>query len=277
MPRLLVFLLIPLLAACTPRAEPEPLPAPAVTPCTGAVQLSDAPFDGRPAAFVWYDPAAGTAACHGPADLRRVPASTFKIPHTLIALDTRVLDGPEAELTWDPEKYPHEPWWPAEWGRDHTLASALEYSVVWYYREVAEMVGPERERDYLQNFDLGNAEVGDNPTSFWLVGPLAISAEEQVRFLQRLWTGDLPASPVARRQTRALVTEFSDAGGERILGKTGTQPSPDRTLNWLVGVVERDEGPAYFAFWIETERWMPPANRLEVLRRARDELVERGP
>jgi beta-lactamase class D len=52
---------------------------------------------------------------------------------------------------------------------------------------VAERLGPEREAAYLEVLGLGNARVGDRPTSFWLEGPLEISAEEEVVFLRRLF------------------------------------------------------------------------------------------
>jgi beta-lactamase class D len=273
MQRHVAFAFLSMLAACaapadTDRQSDENL----IRPCADALQLSDAPFHGLHAALVWVDPLTGVRACYGPADERRIPASTFKIPHALIALDSRVLDGPEARLEWDPEKYPREDWWPAEWAQDHTLASALEHSVVWYYREVAELVGPEREQAYLEALGLGNAEVGNNATSFWLTGPLEISAEEQVAFLRRLWDGSLPVSDEAQRQTREMVTVLSESDGERVLGKTGTGRMPDGSINWLVGVVERPQGPAYYAFWIEAAGWIPPQRRLEVLEDARSEL-----
>jgi beta-lactamase class D len=266
-----------LLIGCVERTPVAPtvVATTAVTPpCDAAADIAGAAFEGRAAAFVWLDPAAGVALCHGRATERRVPASTFKIPHALIALDAGVLDGPEAAMTWNSEAYPAEGWWPPEWARDHTLASALHHSVVWYYREVARMVGPEREQRYLAALDLGNAEVGDNPTSFWLVGPLAISAEEQVVFLQRLWEGSLPVGTEVQEQTREMVSVLREADGERVLGKTGTGRMDNGSLNWLVGVVERPQGPAFFAFWIEAEGWIPPDRRLAVLEALRTEAPE---
>jgi beta-lactamase class D len=62
---------------------------------------------------------------------RVTPASTFKIPHALAALDSGVLAGPDATLTYD-----GSPDIPSAWKRDHTLASAMRYSVVWYFRSL---------------------------------------------------------------------------------------------------------------------------------------------
>jgi beta-lactamase class D len=195
---------------------------------------------------------------------RRVPASTFKIPHTLIALDSGVL-APDDVLTWDPERYPADDWWPEAWRGDHTLASALEHSVVWFYREVASRVGADREQAYLDAFEFGNRAIGDNPTSFWLVGPLAVSADEQVDFLARLWADDLPASREAMALTRGMVQVLDVGPGWRLLGKTGTLMLQPGALNWLVGAVETDAGTGFFALWAETPAWMPPDTRLALV------------
>jgi beta-lactamase class D len=266
-------ILVTLSACVTPRV---PLADPAGTGggglCDSARSVTEAAFAGSPAAFVWFDPAGGTSVCHGPTSRRRIPASTFKIAHSLIALDAGILDGPAAGLTWNPEKHPREEWWPAEWAADHTLRSALEHSVVWYYREVAELLGPEREAAYLEALGFGNALVGDRPTSFWLVGPLEISAEEQVLFLRRLWDGTLPVSADAQRRTREMVTVLREVGGERVLGKTGTGRMEQGSLNWLVGVVERPEGLAFYSLWVEAAGWIPPQRRVQVLDDVRAEL-----
>jgi hypothetical protein len=149
--------------------------------------------------------------------------------------------------------------------------------VVWYYREVAELLGPEREAAYLEALGLGNAQVGDRPTSFWLEGPLEISAEEQVVFLRRLWDGTLPVSAEAQRLTQEMVTVLREAGGERVLGKTGTGRMAEGSLNWLVGVVERPEGTAFYAFWMEAAGWIPPQRRVQLLDDVRAEAAGPSP
>jgi beta-lactamase class D len=59
-------------------------------------------------------------------------ASTFKIPHALAARDSGVITGPDEKLTYDGSGQ-----WPESSRRDHTLASAIRYSVVWYFQQVA--------------------------------------------------------------------------------------------------------------------------------------------
>src|SRR5262245_45759400 len=64
--------------------------------------------------------------------LPTAPASTFKIPHSLIALETGVVASPRDVVKWDGARQP----FPA-WERDHSLDSAVKSSVVWYFRRTA--------------------------------------------------------------------------------------------------------------------------------------------
>ena len=67
---------------------------------------------------------------------RATPASTFKIPHALAALDARVISGPHEVIRYDGSPRTFE-----RWRRDHDLASAMRDSVVWYFQRLAERLG----------------------------------------------------------------------------------------------------------------------------------------
>ena len=95
-------------------------------------------------------------------DTRVTPASTFKVPHALAALDSGAIDGADTTSKYNGAPVAYE-----SWRRDHTLASAMRNSVVWYFQRLAELLGPAREREYLRRFDYGNApDVTRNVTTF---------------------------------------------------------------------------------------------------------------
>jgi beta-lactamase class D len=177
---------------------------------------------------------------------RVTPASTFKVPHALVALDSGVVAGPDVAFAYDGSSDI-----PDTWRRDHTLASAMRYSVVWYFQRVATMLGPDREHAYLAKLDYGNRDSSSGLTTFWLDGSLRISPDEQERFMVRLYEGALPVTKEAMRTVRAILVQPSgvvvDATGEHpfdtpwpegavVSAKTG---SSDEVL-WLVGHVERE-------------------------------------
>ncbi len=195
----------------------------------------------------------GQTIVHNPAraETRLPPASTFKIPNMLIALETGIVTGTEFPLPWD-GKRPEEGFWAESWSRDHTLRSAIENGVLWYFQELARRIGHQRMAAYVSWFGYGNRNVSGPIDRFWLDGSLEISAREQVEFLRRFHERRLNLywrnAAIARE---VLVLETSDR--YTLSGKTGSlwmpvgEQPPDRLLVWLVGWVERDEDVHIFA------------------------------
>jgi beta-lactamase class D len=165
---------------------------------------------------------AGVVAFEGPdgrtvtSDFERVrtpyvPASTFKIPHTVIALETGIAAGLEAPFKWDGEVRTLDGKPVDAWNRDQTLGEAFRNSTIWVYQEIARKVGAERMTRLLAAFDYGNRAIGEIDR-FWLAGPLRISAREQIAFLGRLRAGTLPVSARAQALTReVMAVETTDA------------------------------------------------------------------
>lgn len=164
-----------------------------------------------------------------------IPASTFKVPNTLIALETgvvRSLDDPV--FKWDGEVRTLDGKPVDAWNRDQTLREAFRNSTIWVYQEIARKVGPERMARLVTALDYGNRTIGDIDR-FWLSGPLRISALQQVAFLGRLRAGTLPVAPRAQALTRqAMVIEAGDT--HTLAGKTGW--AFDEKVGWFVGWVE---------------------------------------
>lgn len=178
------------------------------------------------------DDDAQTARC---SDLARceqpfVPASTFKIPNSIIGLETGVIPNADFELPWDGVERPI----PA-WNHDHTLRTALRDSAVWYYQELARRVGKDRMQVWLHKLAYGNEQSGDRIDRFWLDGPLAVRPVEQLEFLRRLARKRLPISA----RTRDIVLEITQLGeldGKILRGKTGwAQPHQPNEIGWFVG------------------------------------------
>jgi beta-lactamase class D len=227
--------------------------------------------------FVLLDPQTDELVVYNPhrASTRFLPASTFKIPNTLIALETGVADGPGFALTRDPDVAPEADWWPRSWLEEHTLATALPASVVWFYQELARRIGPDRMQDMLDRFDYGNADISGGIDRFWLSGGLRISAREQVDFLRQFYYDELGASTAATAIVKDLLV-MEEAPSYRLSGKTGwaglgADGEPD--VGWLVGYLERGADVVFYATNIEIRTNADAAERLRI---TRDILTELG-
>ncbi len=158
-------------------------------------------FTDHPGAFVLFDAQTNQTICHNAerAGTEFLPASTFKIASTLIALETGVATGPDFALAWDSTVTPRQPWWPATWARDHTLRTALPASVVWFYQEMARRIGPARMQEYLDAFGYGNRDISGGIDQFWLtVGAGCVSATVLLRRAARVRGERRPREGAAR-------------------------------------------------------------------------------
>ncbi|MEP7383645.1 MAG: penicillin-binding transpeptidase domain-containing protein, partial [Gemmatimonadota bacterium] len=124
---------------------------PGSTPTVGRLQAIRSVVDSA-ACFVLYEVGVGqrrrepSSAC----SMRLSPASTFKVPHALAALDAGVVSGPDEVIRFDGTGS-----WPELSRKDHTLATAIRYSVVWYFQRVATRLGMQREQAYLTRLAYG--------------------------------------------------------------------------------------------------------------------------
>jgi len=191
---------------------------------------------------------------------RSTPASTFKVPHALIALETGVV-GEEEKLTMPPNRtFPR-------WGGEHTLRSATHDSVVTFFQAMARRIGPGREKEWLRKLEYGNEDASGPVDQFWLNGTLRISPDEQVSFLEKLASGKLPVSRHAVDYVRSSVTHppgrYFATGedhaidgwppGATLWAKSGFSGGKER-VSWYVGGVERDGRQWVFASRIEGAR-----------------------
>ena len=201
----------------------------------------------------------GSTGVHDGARARKryPPASTFKIPHALFALDAGVVRDEFQVFPWDGTKR-----WLDTWNHDQNLRSAMRNSVVWVYQKFAREIGVEREGLYLRKIDYGNADPsGADP--FWVEGNLSISAQEQIAFLRHLYRNELPFRVEHQRLVKDIM--IVEAGRDWILrAKTGWSG----TVGWWVGWVEWPTGPVFFALNIDTPKRLDDLPKREAVVRA---------
>jgi len=172
----------------------------------------------------------------------KLPASTFKIANSLIALETGVVEDPDKDVfKWDGVVRPIE-----AWNKDHTLRSAIAVSAVPVYQEIARRIGPERMQKYLEELDYGNHDIGGGIDQFWLTGALRIDPVEQVDFIDRLRRGALPVSKRSQDLTRDIIP-VTKVGDAVIHAKSGLLGKEQGSLGWMVGWVDKGDQPTVFA------------------------------
>jgi len=192
------------------------------------------------------------------ADRAYSPASTFKIPHSLFALNAGVVRDEFQVFEWDGVERDFAPH-----NQDQTLRSAMRNSAVWVYEIFAAEIGEAQAREYLMQIDYGNTDPSTSEGVYWIDGALAISAQEQIYFLQKLYQNELPF----RVEHQRLVKDIMIVEAERdwiLRAKTGWEGR----WGWWVGWVEWPTGPVFFALNIDTPNRLDDLYKREEITRA---------
>lgn len=189
---------------------------------------------------------------------RYSPASTFKLPHTLFALDAGAVRDEFQVFRWDGVKRSF-----AGHNQDQDLRSAMRNSAVWVYELFAKEIGEDKARRYLKQIDYGNADPSTIKGDYWIDGNLEISAHEQISFLRKLYRNQLPFQVEHQRLVKDLM--ITEAGRNWILrAKTGWEGR----FGWWVGWVEWPTGPVFFALNIDTPNRTDDLFKREAIARA---------
>ena len=176
------------------------------------------------------------------------PCSTFKIYHSLIGLETGVLNDENTIINWDGTRYQIR-----SWNKDQTLKEAVRNSVVWYFQETAKRIGAQNEQKYLDSLNYGNKDISGGLTEFWLQSSLKISPRKQLDLLRKLNNYSLPFS---KRNVDIVknILLLSSGNGSSLYGKTGTGVENGRSVNgWFIGCIENTDNIYYFVTNIRGE------------------------
>ena len=182
-----------------------------------------------------------------------LPASTFKILNSLIALETGVISSLQDTVRWpgstDHDKYGYRP----DIYRDLSVAEAFRLSAGWVYVELAKKIGKEQYLDYLAKVGYGNGNLSIDDADFWNFGDFAVSPAEQIELLLGVYKETLPfrkSSFTALKQV--MIVEETDEYTLR--AKTGWTRDGNQDTGWWIGYVESQVNVYFFATRIVRKR-----------------------
>ena len=189
-----------------------------------------------------------------------LPASTYKIFNSLVALETGVIKDEKEIIPWDSINRQYD-----KWNMDQTLRSAIKYSAVWAYQVLARKIGEERMQHYVDTVEYGNCNISGGIDSFWLNGGLRISPYQQIEFLRRLYSDDLPFSKRNLNIVKdILINEKTDEYTLR--GKTGWTVQDENGIGWYVGYLEENDNVYFYANNIEIKKDIDAEARIHIVK-----------
>ncbi|RAK65120.1 class D beta-lactamase [Hymenobacter edaphi] len=215
-----------------------------------------------------YDAQTGKYVAYNPQRSRQafIPASTFKIPNTLIGLETGALRDTAEVCKWDGVRRSFP-----QWNQDMTFARALRVSCVPCYQQLARRVGVAGYRQQLRRLGYPGMQVtAATLDTFWLGGPSRLTSFEQIGFLRRLQAEQLPVALRHQRAVKQLLV-LQKTPAYTFCGKTGWRfrSARNRDIGWFVGWLTRADGrTVFFALNAETQPDHVADERFQTGRRA---------
>ena len=211
--------------------------------------------------FVLYDLGNNAWSIHNMehATLRVAPNSTYKIYDALFGLEEEIITPENSFIAWNGETYPFE-----AWNADHTLQSAMNSSVNWYFESVDEQLGAANISNYIQEIGYGNENISGDFSTYWMESSLKISPIEQVELLTQLQNNNFGFAPENINAVKdSICLSSSDAG--TFYGKTGTGRVDGQDVNgWFIGYIETADNTYFFATNIGADSDATGGNATEI-------------
>ena len=190
-----------------------------------------------------------------------VPASTFKILNSMIALQESSIANINDTIKWDGINRSFD-----LWNKDQTMKSALPISCVWFYQELARRTGKEKMQEWIDKTNYGNKKIENKIDRFWLDGPLEISAVEQTKFLAKLIKNELPLKKENMLNVKEIL-KLEDDKNMKFYGKTGLATFVNgKSLGWFVGFIEKNGNYYSFALNIDIDDDSELARRIDIVK-----------
>jgi len=176
----------------------------------------------------------------------RLPASTFKIVNSIIALETKVVENDSTLFSWNGEKRDYK-----DWEQDLILSDAFKYSCVPCYQEITKGIGEKRMNEYLEKLNYKEMKVNSNNLDkFWLEGDSKINQFQQIEFIKRFFKSEIGIS----KRTEDIMKKIffiEKYGKYNLNGKTGLSIRNGNYNGWFVGYIESEDNNYFFATNIE--------------------------
>ncbi|APJ04259.1 class D beta-lactamase [Silvanigrella aquatica] len=197
----------------------------------------------------------------GDCETAYTPASTFKIPISLIGYNEKILKSEtQPKLNFE-EGYVD---WLDKWKQPHDPKLWMANSCVWYSQLITKKVGMDKFKKYMNDFNYGNKDLSGDKNKdnglerAWLSSSLEISPEQQLNFLYGLNNKSLKVIDLSYKMTQNILFNEALKDDWKLYGKTGngnvlnrdkTQKT-ERQVGWFVGWIEKKDRKIMFVHLI---------------------------
>ena len=175
--------------------------------------------------------------------IKLLPASTFKVLNTLIALEEKVIKINDI-VKWDGRAKKFKGNIIASWNSDSDIEKAFKNSTIWFYEALSKQIPRRVYKSYLHTINYGNNKIEQKGNDFWNYGSFAVSPVDQINMLVQLYKNKLPFSKRNMKYVKNIMLQKSNSNYV-LRAKTGWGIRDNQEIGWYIGYVEVG-GNAYF-------------------------------
>jgi beta-lactamase class D len=178
------------------------------------------------------------------------PASTFKIVHSLIGLQTGRVTNEKTAFAWNGVQTGNK-----DCERDMNMEDAFRISCPAWYQQLALKIGKDTLQQWLDTLGYaskkGRFAITNNANKFWLDNTLKITADEELGLMKKLYFDQLPFQKRPQEIVRKMMLWENNAN-YKLSYKTGLAILPNtHQLGWMVGWIEENKRPYFFVLQVE--------------------------
>lgn len=212
------------------------------------------------------------------AHIGTLPASTFKIVNSLIALETKAISTANDTLKWDGKEKSHLGTVITAWNQDTDLKGAFKNSTIWFYEVLSQKIGKKKYKKTLKKLKYGNGDISQAKDDFWNYGDFEVTPKNQVEFLIQLSQNQLPFSPENMDLVKEMmVLEKKD--NTILRGKTGWTLKDCLNIGWFIGYLSTNDNQYFFATRVidstETKNPYFAKSRVEITNKVLNDYIQK--
>jgi beta-lactamase class D len=184
-------------------------------------------------------------------DSAYLPASTFKIVNSLIAIETGVVNNDSAVIPWN-----GRPFFVQACNADLPMYQAFRNSCVPWFQELARRIGKDTMQTWIDSLGYGSRYgkvVIQRIDTFWLDNSVKVTADEQLGLVKKLYFDQLPFKKWTQLKVKNMMKQESN-DKYTLAYKTGWgRRENGNHIGWIVGWIEENRHPFPFVLQLESE------------------------
>jgi len=174
--------------------------------------------------------------------IRYSPGATFDIFNALVALETGVVSDEKMLL-------------PLSGSNAQDSNAVAQVNIVEAFKKnnttatayIAQKIGNTNMQVWIDSIGYGNKNIGEETANFWQNNTLAISADEQLGFMKRLYFDQLPFRKSVQLSVREMMSQINNSVYAINYKTAMVKDKSNNDIQWVTGWIEENRHVYFFS------------------------------